>query len=77
MPTRVVNVTDPFHPLLEGAYDMLGDYVTLSYKWGNATKSVSSKFNIHAHLSAITRKLLPRTFQDAIDVTHQLGYSIL
>jgi hypothetical protein len=52
-------------------------YVALSYKWGSKKRYLSCLHNIKDHYKAIPLHALPKTFIDAIDVSHQLGFSNL
>jgi hypothetical protein len=52
-------------------------YVALSYKWGSKKRHLSCLHNIKDHYKAIPLDALPKTFIDAINVSHQLGFSNL
>jgi hypothetical protein len=52
-------------------------YVTLSHKWGKEEITVLTTENIHMFQTNICVDELPRTFQDAITVTRDLGVRYL
>ncbi|CAI6334227.1 unnamed protein product [Periconia digitata] len=77
LPTRVINVSDPLHPVLENGGARFLDYVTLSYMWGVTKRYTTKKENLDSQYARIPLELLPRTFRDAITFTHHLGLSYL
>jgi hypothetical protein len=77
LPTRIINVSDPTKPFLEDGLSRREEYLTLSYKWGHSLKYVSTKANLQSHQGAIPLTQLPKTFQDAIQMTHELGFKWL
>lgn len=52
-------------------------YLALSYCWGLPTIFSTTTENIRAHQENISWSSLPRTFQQAIDVTRFLGYEYI
>jgi len=74
LPSRIINVTDPKRPFIEHGESRDEQYVTLSYKWGKYIKYTTSKQNIESHYTAIPMDKLPKTFQQAIDITFKLGF---
>lgn len=52
-------------------------YVTLSYKWGNATRYTMTTANRSFLQHGIPLDQLPKTFSDAIELTHKLSYKYL
>lgn len=53
------------------------NYMTLSHCWGKLPILTTKKGNINAHIQGIPLKALPKTFQDAILITAQLGIQYL
>jgi hypothetical protein len=53
------------------------NYVALSYCWGGETQLQTISGNYDAHLRGIATVKLPRTIQDAIEVTLSLGFRYL
>ena len=74
LPTRVIDVSDPDHPVLIKGGGWQDRYVTLSYKWGGARKFTTTIANLQRHELSIPFKHLPRTFKEAIYVTYSLGF---
>ncbi|KAH8587072.1 heterokaryon incompatibility protein-domain-containing protein [Bisporella sp. PMI_857] len=77
LPRRVIDVSDPEAPFLcipNGQYER---YMTLSYKWGDSAKYMTTTGNENRHYQAISLKLLPWTFREAIYITHWLGIRFL
>ncbi len=77
LPTRVINVSNPRRPFLEPGGLKKLNYVTLSYKWGSSMDYMTSKSNVKDHHKKIIFEKLPKTLQEAIEVTHRLGFSYL
>jgi hypothetical protein len=82
-PTRLLELsgvrnTTEFVRLVETAQEtMNGVYTTLSHRWGAADFLQLKRKNLGAFCDAIAIKDLPRTFQDAIDVSRKLGINYL
>ena len=76
-PARLVNITRPESPFLENAGRTTGEYVALSYKWGQSRRLLTCLHNLEAHYQALPLHSLPRTFKDAIRVARVLGCSFL
>ena len=77
LPTRVINVSNPDRPFLELGHGRKLNYVTLSYKWGTSNEYMTTQLNEAHHFREISLKQLPKTLQDAINVTCWLGFSYL
>ncbi|KAN0095690.1 HET domain containing protein [Hyaloscypha variabilis] len=82
LPTRVLDVSPPgseFNKLRLytscGAEE--GDYVALSYCWGNANPVTTTRANLESHKRGILEASLPQTIRDAISVTRELGIRFL
>jgi hypothetical protein len=82
-PTRLLELSDvrntmEFVRLIEsGQETMTGAYTTLSHRWGAADFIQLKRKNFDAFCDAIAIKDLPKTFQDAIDVSRKLGINYL
>jgi hypothetical protein len=48
-------------------------YMTLSHHWGNGSPPILTLSNLKSMRSYIAPSLLPKTFQDAIEVTRDFG----
>ena len=80
-PTRVLDVHNNAVRLWEPGScadsKIHGPYLCLSYCWGTEPFLGTNSDNIEAHKVNIPWNSLPRTFQDAIDITRRLGYRFL
>lgn len=81
LPTRILDVGPLGHEsvsLLE-TNGQRGEFCALSYCWGpEGTQTlVTTRDTINDHLNGIQFKTLPKTFQDAVVVTRQLGIRYL
>jgi hypothetical protein len=85
LPTRLLYVgaiddpsTDPnVVRLVLGSQVQAGKYIALSHRWGVLLPDEKKKFcttqdNIHQRLRGFSLSDLPKTFQDAVEVTRQL-----
>lgn len=81
LPTRVLDVgqANDERVSLLATHGMKGQYCALSYCWGppGVQKIVTTNDNIAEHLDGIAFAALPKTFQDAVIVTRQLGMPYL
>ncbi|KAI0829182.1 heterokaryon incompatibility protein-domain-containing protein [Trametes gibbosa] len=78
LPTRFIDCTDPEHPrLVRSVTGQCGQYLTLSYVWGENQPHKTIKSNLSAYECGIDLSLLPETIRDAIRVTHELGFDKL
>ena len=78
LPNRVIDCTDPARPRLftnEGTEKEL--YVALSYVWGEDQPHKTTSHNFEAYSKSLTLSSIPRTIQDAIAATHNLGIRFL
>ena len=80
LPARVVNIgrtAQGYKPFL---YESSGDtasYAALSYVWGADLPLRTTKSTIARHRKKIKWSLIPKTIQDAIVITDQLGLEYL
>jgi hypothetical protein len=80
LPSRVLDVGPPDgsqHPFLYESRGQVGDYVSLSHRWGGSTMLTTTMRDINQRKSEITLKSMPKTFQDAVFVTRALGIGYL
>ncbi|KAI0629756.1 heterokaryon incompatibility protein-domain-containing protein, partial [Trametes polyzona] len=80
IPARLVDCADPRSPLLVQTAGRAGieAYVALSYVWGVQTPSYrTTTENLPGRINGAPLTSLPRTVQDAIRVTHALGFRYL
>ncbi|EIW54647.1 HET-domain-containing protein [Trametes versicolor FP-101664 SS1] len=78
LPTRLVDCSDPALPRLVLTTGERGEYIALSYVWGEEKPyqtAISSGVSIYEH--GIASSILPQTVRDAISVTHALGFQYL
>ncbi|KAI9771580.1 MAG: hypothetical protein M1839_002773 [Geoglossum umbratile] len=79
LPTRVINVSpegggEP-HLWISGGHRAA--YVTLSHCWGHIKPLVTDSSTLAQYLVAIPSSKTPRTFQDVITATRELGFKYL
>lgn len=80
MPTRVIHVgttegrTQPFLHETDG---QLAPYVCLSHCWGTKPGIKTTMASILSHKDFIPLEDMPQTFQDAVNITRQLGQQYL
>jgi hypothetical protein len=81
LPTRVLDVG-----LLDAPYDKItlveqggltADYLALSYCWGRDQNFVTTTENIRDRFAGISFEELPKTFQDAVEITRHMGVRYL
>jgi hypothetical protein len=80
LPSRVLDVgpsDGSQQPFLHESRGQVGDYVSLSHRWGGSTMLTTTMRDINQRKSEITLKSMPKTFQDAVFVTRALGISYL
>ncbi|KAI9154740.1 HET-domain-containing protein [Paramyrothecium foliicola] len=74
LPTRVLDVgNEDESPYLLVSNGLTGEYVALSHCWGGYSQNMTTKATYKANQQRIDMASLPKTFQDAIKVTRQLG----
>lgn len=80
LPTRVLDVgssRDPEKLRLYVAGGKRGRYIALSHCWGGANTFPTTRANLEARLDRIEFSQLPKSFQDAVYVTRNLGIRFL
>lgn len=80
LPTRVIDVglsDETSNPRLFVSNGQTGQYVTLSHCWGTSYRVTLTKNNLPKFQQSIKIEKLPKTFQDAIQLTRKLGIQYL
>jgi hypothetical protein len=80
MPTRLINVGNNDEDTIrleETRPGDTGDWIALSYRWGDLPHFSTTPDNIRSHLLGMHLSELPLTFRDAIKVTRALGQRYL
>ncbi|KAE8451755.1 hypothetical protein EG329_003212 [Mollisiaceae sp. DMI_Dod_QoI] len=80
VPTRVLDLQPSSGvelKLYEPPAGELGEYIALSYCWGEAQPAQTTKQTLDHKLEEIDESTLPQSIQDAIFVTRKLGYRYL
>ena len=77
LPTRVIDVEvgEDDAQLKLDVEGGVGHYVALSYCWGQAMRgSTTTRSNIASRVKGIDLHMLPKTIQDSVRVTRELGF---
>ena len=83
LPTRVIDVGGSANPDSLSLYctkrDETGRYIALSHRWGEVGSGdfCTYRCNIDTRSASMDLKELPKTFQDAVTVTRELGIQFL
>ena len=81
LPARLIDVGDqaitPDVRLHISRPDEAGEYLALSYCWGGEQSVVTTQNNLNSMTQRVTLSSLPRTLQDAIRVTRNMGQRYL
>lgn len=78
LPTRVIDVgMGNGRCFLFESTEQYENYITVSHCWGNINILTTRRQNLKRHKEYIDLQLLPKTFQDSIDITHRLGIRYL
>ena len=80
LPTRLIHVGgagDTIVKLKDMHNANEGEWVALSYRWGDSPPFSTTRLNLSSHTEGMTLATLPCTFQDAIKVTRALGKEYL
>jgi hypothetical protein len=67
------SLSQNFSPRLHESHDETGEYAALSHCWGTASMITTTVGTILDRKAAIPWDMLPKTFNEAIIVTHELG----
>lgn len=80
LPTRVLKIRGPqsvrLHTTAPGQ-STHGLYACLSYCWGNSKFIRTTSSNVEKHQSEVPWRSLPKTFQEALELTARLGLYFL
>ena len=80
MPLRVLDVNDDLslgRVRLCESKNLCGKYITLSHCWGNESSFSTEQSSMESRKQGIQFDELPKTFQDAICITRELGVKYL
>jgi hypothetical protein len=83
LPTRVLDAgcgnsaTSSTIRLLETNQGQVAEYVALSYCWGRTGNVTTTKGTLEERKKGISRSILPKSFQDAVDLIRCLGIRYL
>ena len=80
LPTRILHiekVNGEYNVRLFITKGLKGRYVTLSHCWGSQMKITTISANIDERVTGIRWEDLSHTFQDAVHITHELGFKYL
>ncbi|KAK0502566.1 heterokaryon incompatibility protein-domain-containing protein [Armillaria luteobubalina] len=77
LPTRVIDCADEGQPRLFVGLGAEGNYVALSYVWGENQPNCTKSSNLDSYTEAIPLDNIPKTILDAITVTRKLGLRFL
>jgi hypothetical protein len=78
LPLWVIEISsDGLAAILVSGSGRVARYVTLSYRWGEVTRYTMTTANRSSLQHGIPLDLLPKTFSDAIQLTHKLGHKYL
>lgn len=76
LPARVIDIgdgTDNSSVKLREVQGERGRYISLSHCWGKTTQFSTTKASLASNKASILYSELPKSFQDAISITRQLG----
>ncbi|KAK5939666.1 hypothetical protein PMZ80_008046 [Knufia obscura] len=77
LPTRVIDVSREPPFLFEPPDHLSADYTCLSHCWGKSQQSKTETTSISSRRNAIVVSGMPKTFQDAVAITRNLGIQYL
>jgi hypothetical protein len=79
MPKRVIEIPSDssLPPRLHITNHQLGQYVILSHCWGSKVLATLTNSLVTQYQNAIKLELLPKSFNDAIEITRRLGFRYL
>ena len=77
LPKRVLKISETRVVLHLTRHDEYARYTTLSHTWGSNTSYVLTKHNCRELTEGIAWSSIPRTFQDAIKISRELGVDYL
>jgi hypothetical protein len=77
LPLLVLDIADEKRPHLAFGQNRCAQYATLSYKWGEGKRLLTTTENYARFQLVIDTDELPKTFSDTILVARQLGFDFL
>ncbi len=77
LPRQLLDISDPRIPHLVDSRNMQAQYVTLSYKWGSTSRFCTTSANIDEYMCSIPYDSMPKTIQQAVDMSSAMGYQYL
>ena len=78
LPTRVIDVrSDGEDPFLFVTARKPAPFIALSHCWGGHNKATTTQLNYLSHQNNIPISSLPKTFQDAVQITRALDFRYL
>ncbi len=77
LPTRVLDIRNQNMIYLRCTKKERGKYIALSHCWGKAKTFSTTRENLDELCKGITFDKLPKSFQDAVEVTQKLGITFL
>jgi hypothetical protein len=77
LPYRIIDISDPQRPFLAWCNGHIKPYVTLSYKWGNASNFLTTSSTALQFQQMLPLNEMPKTFKDAIFVAGTLRYRFI
>ena len=77
LPTRIIRIEGLERVRLHISSDESAEYACLSYCWGGSAVIKTTASNLEQYTTGIPWDELPQTFQDAIQLTHNLGIHYL
>jgi len=80
LPTRILDLKDAREKLIVRVFESRGArgrYIALSHCWGAAQFCQTTSDNLQSHIEGIILSTLPKTFQDAVEISNQLNVRYL
>lgn len=78
LPTRVIDISvAPGKAAVVESRGKTGKYVALSHTWGRSPRLTATRRNMNDLIRGVSVSFLPKTFQDAIEITRKLGIRYL
>ena len=76
-PTRLIELTAQAARIICLSSSQSVTYVALSHCWGAGLPIKSTKSTIDGHMININEEMMPKTYQNAIAIARELGYSYI
>lgn len=75
LPHMILDIADPLRPVIVMGRGRNAKYATLSYKWGDGSRFITTTKNYALFQNGINSSELPKTFADAILLANEFGFS--